>query len=96
VSAALENRGHLICGEEVPSASGAQFYDVDPSAARGRCSEVELVADRDAGKVAAAAHELGVIVRASGTKIVMSPLLVIEQDDADRVIDVLAQGLEAV
>jgi acyl-CoA reductase-like NAD-dependent aldehyde dehydrogenase len=31
VSAALENRGHLICGEEVPSASGAQFYDVDPA-----------------------------------------------------------------
>ena len=57
---------------------------------------VELVADRDAGPVAAAARELGVIVRASGTKNVMSPLLVIEQDDADRVIDVPAQGFEAL
>ena len=41
-------------------------------------------------------RELGVIVRAGGAKIVMSPPLVIEQDDADRVIDVLAQGLEAL
>jgi adenosylmethionine-8-amino-7-oxononanoate aminotransferase len=81
VSAALENRGQLICGQDVPSAS---------------MLGVELVADRDASPVAAAAPELGVIVRASGTKIVMSPPLVIEQDDADRVIDVLALGLEAL
>jgi adenosylmethionine-8-amino-7-oxononanoate aminotransferase len=83
VSAALENRGQLICGEEVPSASVVMLG-------------VELVADRDAGPVAAAAPELGVIVRASGTKIVMSPPLVIEQDDADCVADVLAPGLEAL
>lgn len=57
---------------------------------------VELVADRDAGPVAGAARELGVIVRASGTKNVMSPLLVIEQDDADRVTDVPTQGFEAL
>jgi hypothetical protein len=95
VSAALENRGHLICGEEEPSASGPQFYDVDPSAARGRCSESSTSRTAMPGQ-SQLRRELGVIVRAGGTKILMSPPLVIEQDDADRVIDVLAQGLEAL
>jgi phenylacetaldehyde dehydrogenase len=34
VSQALETRGHLIGGGQVPSASGATFEDVDPSTAR--------------------------------------------------------------
>ena len=48
---------------------------------------VELEEDRDAGPVAAGALERGVVVRASGQKIVMSPPLVIEAEQADRVVD---------
>jgi putrescine aminotransferase len=55
---------------------------------------IELAGDRDAAPVAAGAREDGVIVRATGQKIVMSPPLVIERDQADRVVDVLARQLE--
>lgn len=95
MSATLENRGHLICEEEEPSASGAQFYDVDPSAARGRCSESSSSRTAMPGQ-SRLRRELGVIARAGGTKIVISPRLMIEQDDADRVIDVPSQGLVAL
>jgi putrescine aminotransferase len=54
---------------------------------------VELAGDRDAGPVAAGALRQGVVVRASGQKIVMSPPFVIEDEQADRVIDVLAEEL---
>jgi adenosylmethionine-8-amino-7-oxononanoate aminotransferase len=54
---------------------------------------VELAGDRDAGPVAAGALREGVVVRASGQKIVMSPPFVIEQEQADRVIDVLSEEL---
>jgi PLP-dependent transaminase len=54
---------------------------------------VELEADRDAGPVAQAARAKGVIVRASGQKIVMSPPLVIEPEQADRIVDVLLEEL---
>ncbi|HEY3541964.1 MAG TPA: aspartate aminotransferase family protein [Gaiellaceae bacterium] len=54
---------------------------------------VELAGDRDAGPVAAAALEQGVVVRASGQKIVMSPPFVIEDAQADRVVDVLSGEL---
>jgi PLP-dependent transaminase len=54
---------------------------------------VELAGDRDAAPVAAAALEQGVVVRASGQKIVMSPPFVIEQEQADRIVDVLAAEL---
>lgn len=57
---------------------------------------VELAADRDAAPVAAAARRKGVIVRASGQKIVMSPPLVIEPKQADRITDVLLQELGAL
>jgi adenosylmethionine-8-amino-7-oxononanoate aminotransferase len=55
---------------------------------------IELAEDRDASAVAAGAREDGVIVRATGQKIVMSPPLVIERDQADRIADVLARQLE--
>ncbi len=54
---------------------------------------VELAGDRDAAPVAAGALAEGVVVRASGQKIVMSPPFVIEDEQADRVIDVLTEEL---
>jgi PLP-dependent transaminase len=54
---------------------------------------VELAGDRDAGPVAAGALEQGVVVRASGQKIVMSPPFVIEDAQADRIVDVLTAEL---
>jgi PLP-dependent transaminase len=54
---------------------------------------IELAGERDAAPVAAAALERGVVVRASGKKIVMSPTFVIEEAQADTVVDVLADEL---
>jgi putrescine aminotransferase len=50
---------------------------------------IELEPDRDAAPVAAGARRNGVIVRASGQKIVLSPPLVIEDGQADRIVEVL-------
>jgi putrescine aminotransferase len=55
---------------------------------------VELDAERDAAPVARRALERGVVVRASGQKIVLSPPLVIEDEQADRVVDTLLASLE--
>jgi adenosylmethionine-8-amino-7-oxononanoate aminotransferase len=55
---------------------------------------VELEPERDAAPVARRALERGVVVRASGQKIVLSPPLVIEEEQADRVADVLLDSLE--
>ena len=57
---------------------------------------VELEEGRDAAPVAARALERGVVVRASGQKIVMSPPLVIEPEQADRVVDTLLDELAAL
>jgi PLP-dependent transaminase len=54
---------------------------------------VELAGERDAAPVAAGALEQGVVVRASGQKIVLSPPLVIEEEQADRLADVLLAEL---
>ena len=54
---------------------------------------VELSGDRDAGPVADAALREGVVVRASGQKIVMSPPFVIDEQQADRVVDVVTAEL---
>lgn len=54
---------------------------------------VELEPDRDAAPIAARALERGVVVRASGQKIVMSPPLVIEIEQADRIVDTLLEAL---
>jgi adenosylmethionine-8-amino-7-oxononanoate aminotransferase len=55
---------------------------------------IELDEDRDAAPVAAGARDDGVIVRATGQKIVMSPPLVVTRDQVDRVVDVLGRQLE--
>jgi adenosylmethionine-8-amino-7-oxononanoate aminotransferase len=57
---------------------------------------IELSGDRDAAPVAAGARRNRVIVRASGQKIVMSPPLVIEEAQADRIADVLVAELRAL
>jgi adenosylmethionine-8-amino-7-oxononanoate aminotransferase len=57
---------------------------------------IELDADRDAGPVADAVRAKGVIVRASGQKIVMSPPLVIEHGQADRIVEVVLEELSAL
>lgn len=54
---------------------------------------IELAAERDAAPVAAAALACGVVVRASGQKIVMSPPFVIEDGQADAIVDVLTDEL---
>jgi PLP-dependent transaminase len=54
---------------------------------------VELADERDAAPVAASALERGVVVRASGQKIVMSPPFVIEDRQADAIVDVLSDEL---
>jgi putrescine aminotransferase len=55
---------------------------------------IELDADRDAAPVAARARRGRVIVRASGQKIVLSPPLVLEEEQADRIVGVLLGELE--
>jgi PLP-dependent transaminase len=54
---------------------------------------VELEDGLDAAPVATGALERGVVVRASGQKIVLSPPLVIEPEQADRVLDTLLDEL---
>jgi putrescine aminotransferase len=54
---------------------------------------IELAGERDAGPVAAAALERGVVVRASGQKVVMSPPFVIEDAQAGLIVDVLSEEL---
>jgi adenosylmethionine-8-amino-7-oxononanoate aminotransferase len=55
---------------------------------------VEVEDGRDTAGVARRALERGVVVRASSQKIVMSPPFVIEQAQAERVVDVLLAELE--
>lgn len=50
----------------------------------------------DATPVADAARELGVLVRASGPTIVMSPPLVIEEAQADRLVEVVTAAVRSV
>jgi putrescine aminotransferase len=57
---------------------------------------VELEEGLDATPVAAGALERGVVLRAAGEKLVMSPPLVIEPEQADRVVDTLLAELETM
>ncbi|MGH3367286.1 MAG: aspartate aminotransferase family protein [Nocardioidaceae bacterium] len=55
---------------------------------------VEVDGEVDAAPVAAGARQQGVIVRATGQKIVLSPPLVVTDEQADRIVDVLVEQLE--
>ena len=59
----------------------------------GLMAGIELVAGFDAAPVAAGARKAGVIVRATGQKIVMSPPLVVQESQLDRIADVLSEEL---
>jgi adenosylmethionine-8-amino-7-oxononanoate aminotransferase len=50
----------------------------------------------DAAQIQAGARRRGVIVRATGQKIVLSPPLVIEPDQADRIVEVLSAETDAL
>jgi PLP-dependent transaminase len=67
-----------------------------PAVAEARCfglmAGLELLVE-DAAELADRVREAGVIVRATGQKLVMSPPLTIEQDELDRIVDVLAAEL---
>jgi PLP-dependent transaminase len=54
---------------------------------------VEVEPERETPAVAKRALERGVIVRASGQKIVMSPPFVIEEEQAEQIVDVLLEEL---
>ena len=60
----------------------------------GAMLAVELASGHDAEGVGADARQQGVIVRATGQKIVLSPPLVIEPDQADRIVEVLGGALQ--
>jgi adenosylmethionine-8-amino-7-oxononanoate aminotransferase len=67
-----------------------------PAVAEARCfglmAGLELLVD-DAAELSDRVRDAGVIVRATGQKLVMSPPLTIEQDELDRIVDVLAAEL---
>jgi adenosylmethionine-8-amino-7-oxononanoate aminotransferase len=60
----------------------------------GLMAGLELDVD-DAGELADRIRAGGVIVRATGQKLVLSPPLVIEEDDLDRVVEVIGRELAA-
>ncbi len=68
-----------------------------PAVGETRCfglmAGIELLVE-DAGELSDRIREAGVIVRATGQKLVMSPPLVVEREQLDRVVDVLAAELE--
>jgi putrescine aminotransferase len=58
----------------------------------GLMAGLELAVE-DAGELADRIRAAGVIVRATGQKLVLSPPLVIEEDDLDRLVEVIGQEL---
>lgn len=82
--------GSRMLGQLQPAADLAGVAEVRGV---GLMLGVELEEGLDAAPVAARALERGVVVRASGQKIVMSPPLVIEPEQADRVVDTVLECL---
>ncbi|PRE61095.1 aspartate aminotransferase family protein [Burkholderia multivorans] len=84
-----------------------RFAAVGEVRGKGLMLALDLVADKTtrepidplsgyANAVAEVAREHGVLVRPVGTKIILSPPLVIERPELDRIVDALAAGFEAV
>lgn len=86
---AAETGAHMLARLQ-PAADMAGVAEVRGA---GLMLGVELEEDIDAAPVAAGALQQGVVVRASGQKIVMSPPLVIESGQADRVVETLLDEL---
>ncbi|MDQ3891158.1 MAG: aminotransferase class III-fold pyridoxal phosphate-dependent enzyme, partial [Actinomycetota bacterium] len=66
--------------EELPAVGEARGF--------GLMAGLELLVE-DAGELSDRVREAGVIVRATGQKLVMSPPLTIQRDQLDRIVDVL-------
>jgi adenosylmethionine-8-amino-7-oxononanoate aminotransferase len=79
---------HLHAGlkvlEELPTVAEARAF--------GLMAGLELLVE-DAGELSDRIRDAGVIVRATGQKIVISPPLTIERGDLDRIVEVLAAEL---
>ena len=84
-----------------------RFAAVGEVRGKGLMLALDLVANKDtrepidplsgyANAVAEVARENGVLVRPVGTKIILSPPLVIQREQLDRIVDALAAGFEAV
>jgi len=90
----LLERAVLIGSRMLDSLRPAERFDgVAEVRGVGAMIGVELDAGRDAAPVAEAALKQGVVVRATGQNIVMSPPLVIQTDQADRIVEVLLPAL---
>jgi adenosylmethionine-8-amino-7-oxononanoate aminotransferase len=87
---AAELGAHLLAGlkelERLPAVAEARGF--------GLMAGLELNV-ADAGELSDRVREAGVIVRATGQKLVLSPPLVIERDDLDVIIGVLGDELAA-
>jgi adenosylmethionine-8-amino-7-oxononanoate aminotransferase len=70
--------------EELPTVAEARAF--------GLMAGLELLVE-DAGELSDRIRDAGVIVRATGQKIVISPPLTIERGDLDRIVEVLAAEL---
>jgi adenosylmethionine-8-amino-7-oxononanoate aminotransferase len=98
--AIIEREGLLDRAREMGASllEGLKPFDSLPGVADvrgvGLMLGIELDEDRDAAPVAAGARDDGVIVRATGQKIVLSPPLVVTRDQVDRVVEVLGRRLE--
>jgi putrescine aminotransferase len=90
VERARELGEHLLAGlrtlEDLPAVAQARGF--------GLMAGLELNVE-DATELADRVRAAGVIVRATGQKLVMSPPLVIERDDLDTIVEVLARELAA-
>jgi putrescine aminotransferase len=87
---AAELGEHLLAGlrslEQLPTVAEARGF--------GLMAGLELLVD-DAAELAERIRRAGVIVRASGRKLVLSPPLVIEREQLDRVVEVIGRELAA-
>jgi putrescine aminotransferase len=85
---ATELGRHLLAGlselVELPTVNEARGF--------GLMAALELAVE-DAAELAERIRRAGVIVRATGEKLVLSPPLVIEHEQVDRIVEVLAQEL---
>jgi adenosylmethionine-8-amino-7-oxononanoate aminotransferase len=77
-------RDGLTSLEELPAVGEARVF--------GLLGGLELLVE-DAGELSDRIREAGVIVRATGQKLVMSPPFTIERADVDRIVEVLADEL---
>jgi PLP-dependent transaminase len=95
----IEDEGLLARARELGKHLDARLQELAelPSVGEARCfglmAGLELLVE-DAAELSDRIRAAGVIVRATGQKIVMSPPLTIEQADLDRIVQVLATELE--